>query len=176
MQKIKLLLGVLILSSVVLAEIHLPKSFTTDFIQTITNTKGKVISYNGKVHFTDKKFFKWSYLEPTKKEVCTDANELLVVDHDLEQVSMFYIRQGLDIAKVLAQAKHYKERIYLAEFDGIKYTIELSKTSQLQSIAYFDNLENKVQILFKHMHYTNTRLKKEALQCNYPVDYDIIRG
>jgi outer membrane lipoprotein carrier protein len=172
----KLLLGFMIVSSMALANINLPDNFSADFTQMITNTKGKVITYSGEVRFSDKKLFKWSYLKPTKKEVCTDGKELLVVDHDLEQVSAFYISKGLDIAKVLTQAKHYKDHIYLAEFDGKKYTIQLSDTGELQSIAYFDNLDNKVQILFIQMKYAKGKLPSKMMQCNYPVDYDVIRG
>ena len=172
----KLFFGLMIIPSLVLASINLPENFSADFTQMITNTKGKVITYGGEVRFSDKKLFKWRYLKPTKKEVCTDGKELLVVDHDLEQVSAFYIDKGLDITKVLTQAKHYKDHIYLAQFDGKKYTIQLSDTEELQSVAYFDNMDNKVQILFTQMKYSKGRLPSKIMQCNYPADYDVIRG
>jgi len=172
----KLLLGLMLVSSVLLADINLPDNFTADFTQMITNTKKKVITYSGEVRFSDKKLFKWIYLKPTKKEVCTDGKELLVVDHDLEQVSAFYISKGLDIAKVLSQAKHYKDNIYLATFDSKKYTIQLNDSGELQSIAYFDDLDNKVQILFTQMKYRKGKLPSKEMQCNYPVEYDVIRG
>ena len=38
---------------------------------------------------------------------------------------------------------------YVAEYQGKKYTIQTDKKEQLQSVAYFDDLENKVQIVFK---------------------------
>jgi len=172
----KLLFGLMIVSSMALSSINLPENFSANFTQMITNTKGKVITYGGEVRFSDKKLFKWRYVKPTKKEVCTDGKELLVVDHDLEQVSAFYMSKGLDIAKVLTQAKHYKDHIYLAQFDGKKYTIQLSNTEELQSVAYFDNLDNKVQILFTQMKYSKGKLPSKIMQCNYPADYDVIRG
>ena len=170
------LLGVILLSTLLFSDINLPENFSADFTQMITNTKKKVINYSGKVRFSDAKLFKWSYLEPTKKEVCTDGLELLVVDHDLEQVSAYYISKGLDIAKVLTKAKEHSKNIYVAEFDGTKYTIQLDKQQRLQSIAYFDTLDNKVQIVFKHMKYAKGKLPKKKMQCNYPVAYDMIRG
>lgn len=172
----KLLLEFLAVSCIVLADISLPDNFKSDFKQMITNPDKKVITYSGEVRFCDKKLFKWSYMKPTKKEVCTDGKELLVVDHDLEQVSAFYISKGLDIAKVLREAKHYKEHIYLTEFDGTKYTIQLNDAGELQSIAYFDELDNKVQILFMQMQYSKGKLPVKMMQCNYPADYDVIRG
>jgi outer membrane lipoprotein carrier protein len=165
-----------LLPSWVFSQIDLPDNFKSDFTQMITNTKKNVITYTGKVHFSDVKNFKWSYLTPTKKEVCTNGLELLVVDHDLEQVSAYFIAKGLDISKVLTQAVLHKNNIYLADYQGKRYTIQLGKNNQLHSIAYFDELDNKVQIIFKNMKYAKGKLKSNEMICNYPVEYDLIRG
>lgn len=170
------LLGVILLSSLLFSDIKLPDNFSADFTQMITNTKKKVINYSGKVRFSESRLFKWSYLEPTKKEVCTDGMELLVVDHDLEQVSAYYIAKGLDIAKVLKKAKLHSKNIYVAAFDGKQYTIQLDNAEKLHSIAYFDELDNKVQIVFKSMHYGKGILSEKEMKCHYPVEYDMIRG
>ena len=166
----------LLLSSMLSAGIELPESFQADFQQKITNTKGKVIKYMGKVQFSDQHNFKWTYLSPTQKEVCTDGVELLVVDHDLEQVSAYYISKGLDISKVLAKAKLHSKDIYVAEYEGKHYTIQLDRKGRLHSIAYYDELENKVQIIFTNINYAKIRIKSEDMKCNYPYDYDVIRG
>jgi len=157
------------------ATIELPKNFQADFTQKITNTKGKIIDYRGKVSFSNERLFKWSYTQPTKKEVCTNGSELLVVDHDLEQVSSYYIARGIDIAKVLDNAKLHSANIYVAKYENKQYTIQLNK-QKLHSIAYFDDLENKVQIVFKHMKYGKGDLSEKTMKCNYPKDYDMIRG
>jgi len=170
------LLALLLLSTLLFSDIKLPDNFSAEFTQMITNTKKKVINYSGKVRFSDAKRFKWSYLEPTKKEVCTDGLELIVVDHDLEQVSAYYISKGLDIAKVLTKAKRHSKNIYVAEFDGKQYTIQLDDTQKLHSIAYFDELDNKVQIVFKDIHYGKGKLPSKEMKCNCPVAYDVIRG
>jgi len=172
----KQLLGVLLLSNLVFSDIKLPDNFSADFQQMITNTKKKVIHYSGKVRFSDERYFKWSYMEPTKKEVCTDGLELLVVDHDLEQVSAYYIADGLDITKILSNAKLHKDTIYVATYNNKKYTIQLDAAQKLQSIAYFDDLDNKVQIVFEKMKYGKGKLSEKSMQCNYPVAYDVIRG
>ena len=172
----KQLLTVLFLSTLVFSDIKLPESFQADFTQMITNTKKKVIHYKGKVAFSNGKHFKWSYLKPTQKEVCTDGLELLVVDHDLEQVSAYYIGKSIDIAKVLKKATLHSKNIYVAELEGKKYTIQLDAKQKLHSIAYYDELDNKVQIVFHKMKYTKGKLADKKMQCNYPVDYDVIRG
>jgi outer membrane lipoprotein carrier protein len=176
MKRIRLLSLLLLLSSVLFSSIALPENFRANFEQKITNSKNKVIKYEGKVFFSDKNIFKWSYLSPTKKEVCTDGVELLVVDHDLEQVSIYYIIKGLDISKVLNKAKLYNKNIYVAEYEGKNYTIQLDNKEKLHSIAYYDDLENKVQIIFINMNYGKGKLASEKMKCNYPNDYDMIRG
>ena len=172
----RLLSLLLLASSLVSASIELPGNFQADFIQKITNTKDKVITYSGKVRFTNETLFKWSYKEPTQKEVCTDGLELLVVDHDLEQVSAYRISNGIDIAKILKQAKLHSKNIYVAEYENKKYTIQVDRLQQLHSIAYFDDLDNKVQILFRHMKYGKGNLSPQSMKCNYPTNYDMIQG
>ena len=162
--------------SLLSASIELPENFQADFIQKITNTKQKVITYSGKVRFSNETLFKWSYKEPTQKEVCTDGKELLVVDHDLEQVSAYRIAKGIDIAKVLKKATLHSENIYVAAYENKQYTIQVDNKQKLHSIAYYDDLDNKVQIVFKHMKYGKGNLPSQSMKCNYPKNYDMIQG
>lgn len=172
----RLLLLLLSAPSLLLANIALPENFQADFIQKITNPKQKVITYSGKVRFSNETLFKWSYKEPTKKEVCTDGIELLVVDHDLEQVSAYRISNGINIAKILEKAEPYSKNIYVAVYDNKKYTIQVDRQQKLHSIAYYDDLDNKVQIIFKQMKYGKGDLPAQSMKCNYPVAYDRIEG
>lgn len=176
MPNLKQLSLLLLLSTLAFSSIDLPENFSADFTQMITNTKKKVINYSGKVRFSDEKLFKWSYLEPTKKEVCTDGMELLVVDHDLEQVSAYYISKGIDIVKVLTNAKLHTKNVYVAKYNAKQYTIQLDSTEKLHSIAYFDELDNKVQIVFKNIKYGKGKLSDKEMKCDYPIEYDMIRG
>ncbi len=172
----RLLSLLLLASSLLLASIELPENFQADFIQKITNTKNKVITYSGNVRFSNGTLFKWSYKEPTQKEVCTDGLELLVVDHDLEQVSAYRISNGINIAKIVKEAKLHSKNIYVAEYENKTYTIQVDTQQKLHSIAYFDDLDNKVQILFKQMKYGKGNLPTQSMKCNYPIDYDMIQG
>ena len=172
----RLLSLILLALSLLSANIELPDNFQADFTQKITNTKQKVITYSGKVRFSDVTLFKWSYEEPTQKEVCTNGLELLVVDHDLEQVSAYLISQGIDIAKILKKAILHSDHIYVAEYENKKYTIQVDRKGKLHSIAYYDDLDNKVQIVFKHMKYGKGNLPTQSMKCNYPKNYDMIQG
>lgn len=172
----KLLVLHLLLVVMIFANIKLPENFQADFTQTVTNTKKKVISYNGKISFSNKTLFKWQYISPTQKEVCTNGLELLVVDHDLEQVSIYRVDKGMDIAKILSQAILHSKNIYVADYNHRRYTIQIDESGKLQSLAYFDDLDNKVQILFINIKYGTGELPQKSMQCNYPLAYDMIRG
>ena len=187
----KFFLSLFVLSLAVNADILLPKTFTTDFEQTITNEKGKVIKYEGKVLFKNMKeifstpeggdevykrsIFKWSYTAPTQKEVCTDGVQLTVVDHDLEQVSHYLLNDGINLEEVMKLAKPLTTRDYKATYKDIEYLISMDKNQQLQKIVYVDSLENRVKIIFKNMNY-NSSVKEQEIECNAPAEYDIIEG
>ncbi len=171
------LLLIFILSNLLFAEsINIPENFQANFTQIITNPKKKVINYSGKVYFSESSKLKWEYKKPTKKEVCTNGFELLVVDHDLEQVSQYNISKGFNLSEILKKAKFHKKKIYLADYNGKKYTIQVDKKNRLQAVAYFDDLDNKVQIAFRKVKYGKGKLPAKKMTCTYPKAYDMIRG
>ena len=187
----KYFLSLFLFSLLLNADILLPETFTTDFEQTITNEKGKVIKYEGKVLFKNIKeilstpeggdetytrsLFKWTYSSPTQKEVCTNGVELTVVDHDLEQVSHYLINDGIDLEQVMKLAKPLTTTDYKATYKDIEYLISMDKNQHLKKIVYVDSLDNKVKIVFKNMNY-NSLVKEQELECNAPAEYDIIEG
>jgi len=167
-----LVIGVCIHAS----SIVLPENFIADFEQKITNPKKKIINYKGKVRFSNGTRLKWSYLKPTKKEVCTNGQELVVVDHDLKQVSSYTLNKGFNFSKIFKKAKFHKKNIYVAKHENKSYTIQLDSKKHLQSIAYFDDLDNKVQISFEKVKYGKGKLSKKSMACGTPRDYDMIGG
>ena len=187
----KFFLSLFALTFALNADILLPKTFTTNFEQTITNEKGKVIKYEGRVIFKNIKeilytpeggdetykrsLFKWSYTSPTQKEVCTDGVQLTVVDHDLEQVSHYFINDGIDLEQVLKLAKPLTKTDYKATYKDIEYLISMDSNQHLKKIVYVDSLDNKVKIIFKNMSYNNS-IKEQELECHAPDEYDIIEG
>lgn len=174
----KLVLLTFIMGSMLFAQIQVPENFQADFIQTITNPKKKVITYGGKVYFSNKNRLKWEYLSPTKKEVCSDGVEVLVVDHDLEQVSNYLINKGFDLAEVLKNATPHKEKksVFIAKYENKEYTLQVDAKGQLARVAYYDELDNTVLIVFKRMKYGKGDLPLKDIRCDYPRDYDLIEG
>lgn len=153
----------------------LPTHFKAGFTQMITNPQGKRIHYQGNVAFSNKHLLKWNYKKPTKKEVCIDKSDVVVVDHDLEQVSYYYIDKGFDFVKVMAEAKRHKADVYIAKYDAKQYTIQLDDKARLQSFAFFDELDNKVQVSFRKMRYGTRKLPVKRMGCKIPKSYDVIK-
>ena len=171
-----LLLTLLLTSTILSKGIIIPENFQADFTQMITNPKKKVIHYAGKVYFSEGSKLKWEYVKPTKKEVCTNGFELIVVDHDLEQVSQYNISKGFNLSEILKKAKFHNKNLYLASYNGKKYTLQVDKKSRLQAVAYFDDLDNKVQIVFRKINYGKGNLSAKKMDCVTPKAYDMIRG
>lgn len=189
----KLLLSLSTLIITLNASITLPTNFETNFQQSITNDKGKVIKYEGSVKYQNIKelisdgvgiqtefsrnLFKWNYTNPTKKEVCTDGIQLTVIDHDLEQVSNYLIDdKGINLEEILKVAIPLSLKDYKATYNETEYLITLDKKNQLSQIVYVDELDNGVKIIFSNMHYNLPTFTETLLECNTPKGYDIIEG
>jgi len=154
--------------------IQVPTAFKANFLQQVTNTKGKVIKYKGKIFFNSPTNTKWIYTAPTKKEVCSLEKQLIVIDHDLEQVNYYSIDKGFNLAKVLRKARQYKGNTYTTKFKGKLYTVVLNSKGQIEQIAYKDNLDNTVNIIFTSIKYLNKPIKQSKFYCIRPKNYDTI--
>ncbi len=158
------------------SEIKIPTSFTAKFKQKITNPKKVTIKYSGSILLDDSGAFKWIYKTPTKKEVCSNGKDFLVVDHDLEQVSFYRLNKNLNLLEVLKNAKHHKDNLFVASYQKKNYTFSIDSKGQIDQIAYRDDLENIVNIHFIKMHYSDKPISQKRLECQYPNSYDMIQG
>ncbi len=158
------------------SSLQLPTAFTSLFSQTITTPSKKTIQYNGVVNYNSPSLLKWSYISPTKKEVCTDSKIVLVVDHHLEQVSMFKITKGFNLPAVIKSAKSVGKNEFIASHDNQKFHIRTVNNRQLSQISYIDELDNKVEVNFNNTKYLQSPISNTKLKCNYPSTYDIIEG
>ena len=188
----KSILTFLALGMTLHAGITLPNNFKTAFHQSITNDQSKVIKYEGKVLFmnmteslfdntgTEKNYsralFKWDYSSPTAKEVCTDGLQVIVVDHDLEQVSNYVVNEGINLEAILKVAQKISNIDYKATYKETEYIITLDNSEQLSKIVYVDNMGNGVKIVFDNMNYNSSSVDVTQLECKAPNDYDIIKG
>ena len=167
---------VLLIGVVTAGKIEIPVSFSAHFTQKITTPKKKVIKYSGTLLLNNAGALKWHYQKPTKKEVCSSGKNFMIVDHDLEQVSFYELRQALDLTSILKKARHHKDNLYVATYEKVLYTFSLDKRGRIDQIAYKDTLDNVVNIHFKQMRYSNKPNPPKVMRCSQPADYDIIGG
>ena len=156
--------------------ITLTPAMEAQFVQKITHPNRSVERYEGTLLLDNSSRFKWSYTKPLKKEICSDGSNLIVVDHDLQQVSFYRLLGGFDLSSILKRAKHYKGRLYLASYKGHNYTIALDSKGLIEQIAYRDEHDNIVNIhLYKVKRYTKV-IPTKRFNCPYPKSYDLIKG
>jgi len=156
------------------ANVLIPTAFKANFIQQVKNKKGKIIKYRGVIYFNAPTTTKWIYKSPTKKEVCSRNKQLIVIDHDLEQVNYYSIDKSFNLSKVLHRAKQYKGNIYTTKYKNKLYTIVLNKEGKISQIAYKDDLDNTVNIMFTSIKYRKKPFKNYLLECIRPKSYDTI--
>ncbi len=169
------LLAILALSIYTFAQgISVPTAFQANFTQIVKNPKGKTIKYRGVIYFNSPSETKWIYKSPTKKEVCSSGNRLVVIDHDLEQVSYYNIDKGLNLSKVLRNARLHKNRTYITKYKDKYYTIVLTPSAKIEQIAYKDNLDNQVNIIFTNTKYFDKLLSATKFICARPKGYDAV--
>ncbi len=156
------------------SDIVLPKSFRANFTQEITNPQKEKIKYTGKILYSSPSNIKWSYLSPTKKDVCSNMEKILIVDHNLEQVSAYLLDDGLDLIGLIKEAKPIRPTVYNATYKEHIYTLQVNQKGELSRVAYKDGLDNSVLIIFSDMRSSNKVIKQQDMFCSYPNSYDII--
>jgi hypothetical protein len=171
--KIVLLIAIFFIS-ILNANISLPNSFKADFKQTVTNQKRQKIEYSGNLLFSKPNSLKWIYLTPTKKDVCTDDTDLIVVDYDLEQVSRYILDDKFNLPAIIGSASKHKNNLYIAKYNEKDYTIEVDNKNRLKKVLYYDDLENLVVIEFLNIKYSNKAINKQRLECKIPKSYDLL--
>ncbi len=177
-KKLFYLFWILISGVVLCAEdaILLPASFEASFTQTLTSDANKTIRYQGEVKYSTPDHFRWHYDTPTKKDVCSDARKIEIINHDLEQVSTYIVDKGLNLPVIVQNAKPYRKTVYIAKYKGVSYTIQVNNKGELSRIAYRDELDNNVLIILTQMKYSSQKIDDAKLQCSYPETYDMVGG
>ena len=156
--------------------IRIPKAFSADFLQKVSSPQKKVILYKGSLTMKAPAALKWIYRKPTKKEVCSDGKQVIVVDHDLEQVNYYRMDKQFDLPAVLRSARHHRDNLYVAKYSGRNYTIAVDPQGRVSQIAYRDDMDNVVNIHFSKVRYLNAPPSAKSLRCTIPKSYDRIGG
>jgi outer membrane lipoprotein carrier protein len=164
------------LPMLVLAQINVPISMSATFVQKITTPHKKTTRYTGSLLLNRSREFRWAYRSPTRREICGDSSRVRIVDHDLEQVTIYRVGSLLDLMQLLKRAEPYRGDLYLAKYHGTRYTLKINKKGQVEQIAFKDDMDNVVNIHFHKIHYRTAPFGSAKLRCVIPKKYDVIRG
>lgn len=148
------------------------RTYQAKFKQTITNTTGNTISYQGTITIKGQNKILWKYKTPTIKNVYIANNSIAIEEPELEQVIISSLNEKLNIIKVINQSKKISKNSYENEIDGVIYKIRIID-GILKNITYKDELENHIEIVFFH-EIKNLKLSDYIFHFNPPEYYDII--
>jgi outer membrane lipoprotein carrier protein len=149
-------------------------SFSANFLQTITDETGKTLSYRGSIKAVKPQFATWKYEFPVEKHVFINAEKIVIVEPELEQVIIKNIDDKFDFFSMIKDAKKVDNNFYIAHYKDTKFNIKIIN-SIIQSITYTDEFGNKIEIIFTNQ-LQNAKIEKQELTPSYPLNYDIVRG
>ncbi len=146
-------------------------NFSSEFTQSVSSKDSK-IDYSGRFVLTQNKAF-WSYEKPSKKEIFIQNNEIIIVEHDLEQVVFSKLDKIPNLNEIFKRAKKINDNKLEAKYEGINYQIYLEK-DEVKSISYKDEFENSVLITLFNQR-KNTKIDENIFTPNFPKNYDLVR-
>ena len=123
-------------------------SFESDFKQTVKDETGKTIKYFGKLYFKKPLKVLWKYKKPIKKEIYIVDDRVVIIEPELEQITITHFGETKNIIDILNKAKYVDKNRYEAIYHKQKFYIFLDDKKKLKKIRFKDKLENEVEIIF----------------------------
>jgi hypothetical protein len=153
-----------------LSALEIPQSMQADFIQSVTNEHNQTITYKGSLSYVAPDKSKWIYTKPAPKTICTDANNITIIEDDLEQATLYKNQNHIDFMQLYGDAVALEDNRYVTYFQENRYFFE-TKEGKIYKLYYTDALNNRSQIEFSNVLYDTTF---EYEGCTIPASYDVI--
>jgi outer membrane lipoprotein carrier protein len=148
-------------------------TFEASFSQSIVNSSGKEILYDGEIFIKQPSNILWRYLDPIEKLVYINNRNVTIIEPDLEQAIISKLEKEINILELVQTAVKIDNNLYKSTLDNKEYIL-LIKDNKLTQIKYLDDIENKVTISFNKIK-QNQNISPEIFKFNIPYDYDIIK-
>lgn len=149
-------------------------SFSSPFEQRIVDEHGKVITYRGELWAAKPQNALWSYQKPIQKSVYINAKRLVILEPQLEQVSIRSLGDEIDFLEIIKKAKRIDNDHYKATVNGQTYNI-IFKNDLLNAIQYTDSYDNKVSIQFLKPTQNGT-IPPSRFVPTIPSGYDVLKN
>ena len=150
------------------------QTFNSKFVQTVTDSNGKKIQYQGNLLASKPHYAFWMYQKPIQKNVYIVGQKITIIEPQLEQVTIRTLDEEINLLQVFQQAKLIDQEHYSANVKGQKYLLTF-KNNLLNSVEYLDTFDNKVLIKFLNP-IQNESIDSGKFKPSYPSSYDVIRG
>ena len=152
------------------------QSFEANFVQTITDETGKVLTYKGKMHTKRPSFVLWDYTEPARaaKKLYMNKTRAVLIQPLLEQATISQLNNDMNFFEILASAKMVDQTHYKARYKQIDFILK-EENGVIISLSYQDELENDILITFSKQR-QNRHIEDALFTPKVPHDYDIIRN
>ncbi|WP_411675406.1 LolA-like outer membrane lipoprotein chaperone [Campylobacter sp. LR264d] len=147
------------------------KNFSSDFTQSVSSKNSK-IDYKGHFIITPNQAF-WKYESPNKKEIYINKEDIVIIEHDLEQVIFSKFDKVPNLSEIFKKAKQIDSKTYEVKYDNINYTIKLNKDS-VENISYQDEFENNILIEFYNQN-KDDFINSNVFTPKIPKHYDKVR-
>lgn len=148
------------------------ETIQADFVQTITDDRNNTITYRGDMLAKRPSKAMWHYKEPVEKRVYISAENVTVVEPELEQAIVKKIDDNIDILAILATAKKEKNDSYTAYYNDKAYHITLAN-GVIKTIRFTDAFDNNVKIIFDKQQ-INQNIDDALFRATIPEAFDII--
>ena len=148
-------------------------SFNSKFIQTIIDDNNKKIVYYGELWASKPQNALWVYQKPIQKSVYINAQQITVVEPQIEQVTLRKLGDEIDFLAIVKKAKPIDANRYSATVNAQTYIVEF-KNDLLTSISYKDGFDNQVSIRFTDP-LQNRPIESSRFKALIPSDYDVIK-
>ncbi|TKX31162.1 LolA-like outer membrane lipoprotein chaperone [Campylobacter aviculae] len=146
-------------------------TYSSNFTQLI-KSKNSTLLYSGHFIISKDKAF-WEYDTPNKKEIYINKNQVVIIEHDLEQAIFSKLDNIPNLNQIFKNAKLISKDKLLAKYKNINYTITLNQ-EKIQTIAYKDEFENDVTITLSN-EIKNPKIDSKVFEFKIPKNYDIVQ-
>ncbi len=170
----KILLLSLLLVLTLSAEESELYSFSADFNQSIQDEHNKTISYQGSIITKRPNFALWHYKTPIEKKLYVYHNVLTVIEPEMEQAIVKRVSDNIDIFNIINNATPLDGNHAEAHYNDQTFLLTFNPKHLLASIAYRDELDNRVTINFSKQQY-NLELNTTLFKAIIPEGFDIIK-
>jgi len=165
----KILLLLPLLLSLAFA-LQIPQTLQANFIQTVTNEHNQTLIYRGKIYYEAPYNSKWIYTFPSPKTICVSKENIIIIEEDLQQVTIYQNHNHIDFNQLYSDAVPVEKNKYITHFLDNQYHLT-TKEDKIDSLSFVDALNNHSLIEFSSVVYNK---EIPSLRCSVPSGFDIV--